>query len=133
MEKTCCIRIVGLQMRNQEAAHYSRTSYPPFHISFQTSCGGCGPFRCIPRELLHQDTGYRGQPHRGHRCSPPICLLLPYYPILPNPIYHVNRQGSIPLWVLPSAYNIFYFLPHGCTPWVPPHTGVKVELQPEPK
>ncbi len=41
-------------------------------------------------------------------------------------------QDNITLWVLPSAYNIFYFLTQGCTPWVDP-TGVKVRLQPEPK
>jgi hypothetical protein len=30
------------------------------------------------------------------------------------------RRGSIPLWVLPSAYTIFNFLTQGCTPPPPP-------------
>ncbi len=48
-----------------------------------------------------------------------------------------DRQGSIPLWVLPSAYTIFFSSPRvpleHPQPFYPPHTGEKVELQPESK
>ncbi len=51
--------------------------------------------------------------------------------------FNAGRRGNIPLWLLPSAYTILYFLTQGCTPWVspthPPHPSqVKVELRPEP-
>ncbi len=42
-------------------------------------------------------------------------------------------RGGIPLWVLPSAYTIFYFLPRAVhLESHPPHTGVKVGLRPKP-
>lgn len=41
---------------------------------------------------------------------------------LPWVISHLTniRRGSIPLWVIPSAYTILYFLLPGLYPWLAP-------------
>ncbi len=72
--------------------------------------------------LILSHSNAKGVPARATRATPcmlVVCFLEPgqiQKKNLTKPNNNNDRRGSIPLWVQPLAYTIFYFLIQGCTP-----------------